>query len=123
MWHCLPPHHYGNRHCCLLPCHFSDTQQLAKRGTSGKYASNRGKATGNTQSAQKKDEKAAQHKHQCNDSNRVVAVMVTAMAVATTAIMVAVAKAKTTAITAMVRGKDNNQLKATVEETAAARTK
>ncbi len=49
--------------------------------------------------------------------------MVTAMAVATTAIMVAVAKAKTTAITAMVRGKDNNQLKATVEETAAARTK
>ncbi len=48
--------------------------------------------------------------------------MVTAMAAATMATMVAVAAAKTTAATAMAGGTDNNQLKAAVEETSVAET-
>ncbi len=102
-WHCCPPHHHGNTqrciqphcHChgdtrrCLPPCHFSDrhcrllpphfgnmrhrhllhhhgnaqqTQQLAKRGMRSKDASDRGKATGNNQLARQKNGMVAQHK-------------------------------------------------------------
>jgi hypothetical protein len=81
---CLPPRHFGDRHCHLPPCHFGDTwgchlphhhtnahgsQQLAKRGTRGKDASNRGEATGNNQPAQQKDKRVVQHERQRNDSN------------------------------------------------------
>jgi hypothetical protein len=45
------------------------TQQSAKRGTRGKDASNRGKATGNNQPVQQKDKRVAQQERQCNDSN------------------------------------------------------
>jgi hypothetical protein len=84
----------------------------------GKDASDRDKATANNQPVRQKDERAAQHKHQHIDSNTTVAAMVTAMEVATTVTTVAAAAAKTTAITAMAGGTDNNQLKATAEETA-----
>ncbi len=61
-----------------------------------------------------------QHERQRNDSNGAVAAMVTAMAVAITAITLVAAAAKTMAATAMVGGRDNNQLKAAAKETVAA---
>jgi hypothetical protein len=63
----------------------------------GEDASDRGTATGNNQLARQKDESAAQHERQPNNSNATVAAMVTATAAATTATMVAAAAMKTMA--------------------------
>jgi hypothetical protein len=86
-----------------------------KEWRTAKIASNRGKATGNSQLAQRKDERAAQQKRQRNDSNMAVAVIVTAMAAAMIATMVAVVVAKTMAAIVIAGGTDNNQLKAAAE--------
>jgi hypothetical protein len=84
-----------------------------------KDASDRGKATGNNQPMQRKEERVAHHKCQCIGSKAAVAVMVTATAVATTVTTVAAVALKITAATVIGRGTDNNQLKVAAEETAA----
>jgi hypothetical protein len=114
---------FADRRHCLLPHHFGDTQQSAKRGTCGKDASDRGKATGDNRLARQKDKRMAQHKHQQNKCNTTVEAMVTAMAAAMTATTVAAMAVKTMAATAMMGGIDINQLKVAAEETAAAVTK
>jgi hypothetical protein len=67
----VPPRHFGDTRHCHLPHHHGNalqTQQSAKRGKHDKDASNRGKATGNNQPVQQKDERVAQHECQCNNS-------------------------------------------------------